>query len=46
MINATRESVNKQLHSWRRDGIVEIDRGAITVRRLDELERLAGLLHI
>ncbi len=46
MINATRESVNKQLHGWRRDGIVEIERGAITIRRLDELERLAGLVSL
>ena len=46
MINATRESVNKQLHRWRRAGVVEIDRGSITIRKLDELERLAGVLSI
>lgn len=46
MINATRESVNEQLHTWRRAGVVDVERGAITVRRIDELERLAGALSI
>lgn len=41
MIGTARESVNKLLHAWQREGIVRILRGAIEIRRTEELQRLA-----
>ena len=42
MVGTSRESVNKQLRSWVEDGVVASHKGFITLRDLDELERLAG----
>lgn len=39
MLNATRESVNRQLRRWAKDGMIELDRGTIALvdtRRLSE----------
>jgi CRP-like cAMP-binding protein len=41
MIGTARESVNKLLHSWQREGIVSLRRGAIAIRRPDALKALA-----
>jgi len=41
MIGTARESVNKLLHSWQRDGIVALRRGAIAIKRPDALKGLA-----
>jgi CRP/FNR family transcriptional regulator, cyclic AMP receptor protein len=41
MVGASRESVNKCFHEWRRKGIVRIDKGGITVTDVAALERLA-----
>jgi CRP/FNR family cyclic AMP-dependent transcriptional regulator len=38
LVGASRESVNKQLQTWRRLGIVEIDNGAIVIRDTAALE--------
>ena len=41
MVSATRESVNKHLREWTRDGVVSTDRGWMTLHAPD---RLAALL--
>ena len=42
MIGTARESVNKLLHTWQRNGIVALRRGAIAIRKPDALKQLAG----
>jgi CRP-like cAMP-binding protein len=41
-VGKTRESVNKQLRLWEEDGIVDVERTKLTIRRLDVLRRIAG----
>ena len=41
MLNATRESVNRQLRSWVKKGLIEIDKGTITLMELERLEDIA-----
>jgi CRP/FNR family transcriptional regulator, cyclic AMP receptor protein len=41
LIGVTRESVNKCLHSWQRDGILLIEKGQITITDRKALEELA-----
>jgi CRP/FNR family transcriptional regulator, cyclic AMP receptor protein len=41
LIGVTRESVNKCLHSWQRDGILLIEKGQITITDREALEALA-----
>ena len=43
MIGATRESVNRQLNTWQRAGLVDLVRGHITLRDVDALSDAAGL---
>ncbi|HXH27690.1 MAG TPA: Crp/Fnr family transcriptional regulator, partial [Candidatus Polarisedimenticolia bacterium] len=43
MVGTSRESINKQLGSWSRQGLVKSERGRITVRDMDELKALANL---
>jgi CRP/FNR family transcriptional regulator, cyclic AMP receptor protein len=40
IVGATRESVNKCLHSWQSDGIVFIEKGMITITNRKSLEEL------
>ncbi len=42
LLGATRESVNKTLREWQREGYVESRRGAVAVRVPDALTRLAS----
>ncbi|MFP6630692.1 MAG: Crp/Fnr family transcriptional regulator [Myxococcota bacterium] len=42
VVGATRESINKQLGSWKKAGIVETERGFLVVKKPDELRRIAG----
>jgi CRP/FNR family transcriptional regulator, cyclic AMP receptor protein len=42
LIGVTRESVNKCLHSWQRDGVLLIEKGQITITDREALEELAG----
>lgn len=44
MVGTSRESINKQIRSWTREGILTLDRGQITVHRPDRLEALARAL--
>jgi len=41
LIASTRESVNRQLNAWSEDGIIELERGQITILDQDALEDLA-----
>ena len=41
LIASTRESVNRQLNAWAAEGIVELDRGHITISDRDALEDAA-----
>jgi len=40
MSGASRESVNKQMRVWEEEGLVQFDKGYITIRRKEELESL------
>jgi Crp-like helix-turn-helix domain len=40
MVGATRERVNKQLHIWQRDGLLELRKREIVVADVVALERL------
>jgi CRP/FNR family transcriptional regulator, cyclic AMP receptor protein len=41
MVGASRESINKCFHEWRRKGVIRIGKGGITVVDMPALERLA-----
>ena len=40
-VGAARESVNRQLQQWRKDGILDLQRGKIILRNMSELTRVA-----
>src|SRR6201985_1394839 len=40
-VGAARESVNRQLQSWRRDGILDLQRGRILLQNLNKLTAVA-----
>jgi CRP/FNR family transcriptional regulator, cyclic AMP receptor protein len=40
MVGATRESINKQLHIWQREGVLKVGKGAIVVHDISALKRL------
>jgi len=41
LVGATRESVNKQMRSWADLGVISLEKGFVTIHRVEELERLA-----
>ena len=41
LVGATRESINKQMRAWSEQGLVEVDRGFITIVDEDALESVA-----
>ena len=41
-VNASREAVNRQLQAWRRQGVLDLTRGAVHLRDRDALGALAG----
>lgn len=41
LAGVTRETVNRQLQSWKRDGVLSLGRGRLTIHDLDGLRRLA-----
>ena len=43
LVASSRESINKQLRTWRDGHVVEMDGGYITLREPDELKRLVGM---
>ena len=42
LVATTRESVNKQMKTWSKEGLVSMKRGIVTIHRVDDLEALAG----
>lgn len=42
LIGMTRESINKQLGAWRRQGIIDLRRGEMSILRPGRLRRIAG----
>ena len=40
-VGAARESVNRQLQSWRKDGILDLQRGRILLQNLNKLTAVA-----
>lgn len=42
MMGTSRESVNRHLQTWRRDGWIDLRRGVVTIRDRDALERAIG----
>jgi len=41
MVNASRESVNKQLRDWEEQGIIDVHKGKITLLNLERLQQKA-----
>ena len=41
LVNASRESVNKQLRDWEEQGIVNVDKGKITLLKPTQLQQIA-----
>jgi CRP-like cAMP-binding protein len=44
LVGTSRESVNKQMQAWRKEGVVAMEQGEITLRDPQRLEQLAGLV--
>jgi CRP-like cAMP-binding protein len=44
LVGTSRESVNKQMQAWRKEGVVEMEHGEIVVHDAPRLEQLAGLV--
>ena len=42
MVGTSRECINKQLRAWSREGLVRSERGYLTIRDSEALDRLAG----
>jgi CRP-like cAMP-binding protein len=40
-VGAARESVNRQLQSWRKDGILDLQRGRIMLQNVQRLHAIA-----
>ena len=41
LVGITRESTNKHLNEWQRDGLITVSSGSITIRDLEGLRELA-----
>jgi CRP/FNR family cyclic AMP-dependent transcriptional regulator len=44
LVGTSRESINKQLRQWGEDGLVQFEKGYVTIRDQERLEDLAELL--
>jgi CRP-like cAMP-binding protein len=42
IVGRSRESTNKQLRAWAKDGLIRLERGAVTVLRHDQLAKVAA----
>jgi DNA-binding FadR family transcriptional regulator len=40
MIGTSREAVNKQLRSWEGEGLIDVQRGAVTLLERDRLQEI------
>ena len=43
LVGTTRESVNKQLRAWEEQGIVELGRGRVVLKRPEALEAVIAM---
>ena len=41
LVGATRESINKQMRTWSQEGVMTLEKGYVTIHRMDEIVRLA-----
>jgi CRP-like cAMP-binding protein len=41
LVGITRESTNKHLNEWQRDGLITVSSGSVTIRDLEGLRELA-----
>ena len=46
MLQATRESVNRQMRRWVKRGVIEVDKKSITILDMDLLEAIADDLRV
>lgn len=46
LVGTTRESVNKQLRAWEEEGIVELGRGRVVLKRPESLEAVTAMFEI
>lgn len=46
MVGTSRESVNKQLRAWVAEGWIRVEKGYVTLAKVDEIEALAGLFEV
>jgi CRP-like cAMP-binding protein len=44
LVGTTRESINKQVRTWTKEGLVVVDGGFVVIRRPNELEKLADAM--
>jgi len=42
LVGTTRESINKQFGAWKKEGVIRIDDGRLTLTDIDEIEKLAN----
>lgn len=43
LTGASRESVNKQMRAWEADGLIDCEKGFITIKQLDRLEEISAV---
>jgi CRP/FNR family cyclic AMP-dependent transcriptional regulator len=46
LVGTTRESINKQFRAWSAQGLIELEKGKVLIRELEELEKLADCVVI
>ena len=46
LVGTTRESVNKQLRAWEQEGIVELGRGRVVLKRPESLEAVTAMFEL
>jgi CRP/FNR family transcriptional regulator, cyclic AMP receptor protein len=44
LVGATRESIDEQLRAWQQEGLLDVERGTITLRDSTALQREASFL--
>ena len=46
LVGTTRESVNKQLRAWEKEGIIELGRGRVVLRQPEGLEAVTAMFEL
>ena len=42
LVGASRESINKQMRSWTREGLLSVEGGCVIVQRMEDLQKIVG----